>query len=170
MSYPDISNLTLTTKKGFPDVDKLTEDVSNVLNDPQLHSRIKQQVLDGALWWMADYSGKGLKCQFRSKKADGICKPLLPGSKVTGLGLVHEHIIPKNLIRGQLSKLTIPVDKEEVKRLLKLSAYCLVHKDDDAQLNKEKLRKKMPRVQWQISDAIPEDIWARYKTSGVEII
>lgn len=170
MSYPAIGNMKPVPKKGFPEIDNLCLDVSTVLNG-NLHPRIKQQVLDGALWWMADYSGKGLDCPFRSKRANQICKSLGSGDEIKNRGLIHEHIVPKKLIREKLMALNTPVDKKTVKRWLKLSVYCLVTKEsDDKVLNKSGFNQKMPNDNWKKENAIPDEIWARYKASGIEVV
>ena len=168
MSYPDIGNMKLVPKRGFPEINDLCLDVSTVLNG-NLHPRIKQQVLDGALWWVADYSGKGLDCPFRSERADQFCESLEPGEEIKNL--IHEHIVPKKLIREELMSLKTTVDANTVQRWLKLSVYCLVTKEvDDKDLNKSGFNQKMPDDNWKKQNATPDEIWARYKASGIKVV
>lgn len=170
MNYHGISQITFTPKKGFPDVTALSQSVVFILNAKQnLHPKFTQQVLDGALWWMADYTGNGLKCSFRSKMADDICRGITNGN-IGNQGLIYKHIIPKNPIRDKLLALPIPVDHVEVERLLKLSVYCLVHESDDKDLNTDGGRQNMPNGNWQSNGATSDEVWGRYKAKGMEVV
>ncbi|MDH2915615.1 MAG: hypothetical protein PXX77_01935 [Gallionella sp.] len=169
MNYPEIFNIKQKTKTGFPSLGELSESIAIVLNNEKLHPRIKQQVLDGALWWAADYAGKGFNCPFRSEAAEKTCKQLQrDGKPITKQGLIHDHIIPKKLLREALGALDKPVQPNAVLPYLKLSIYCLITEKDNKQLK----RQAMPEGNdnWKPPRATANDIWARYKTKNINVV
>ena len=173
MNYPKVSNIKQETKTGFPSLDELCKNIAIVLNNEELHPRIKQQVLDGALWWAADYAVKGFNCPFRSEAAENKCKQLQrDGKPITKQGLIHDHIIPKKLLREALGALDKPVHPDAVLFYLKLSVYCLITEKDNEELNKKHLRQAMQEGNdnWKSPMAMANDIWGRYKTTNINVV
>lgn len=151
-------------------MEKLSLDVADILrNKAQYHPKIVEEVLKGALWWSADYTGKGLKCQFRSETAHNrILRHAIKDIK--GQEFVHEHIVPKTLILEELLKLNTGCNLDtlaiDVERLLNLSIYCLIDiqgNSPDKEIDKNGMRQKMPNSAWADINAKPEDIWGRYE-------
>lgn len=161
MNYPITSTINRFSKNNFPNIEELSNDVCLIING-KFHYQIKKQVIDGALWWMADYAGKGVNCQFKSKSAtERIAKGDMSG-------FVHEHIIPKKLIREELMTLSGHATIEMVEKLLRLSIYCLVTKEEDMRLAK-KHKQIMPSNGRMNENASPAEIWARYSAEGIDV-
>lgn len=161
MNYPIISLIIRASKNNFPNVNELSNDVCTIING-KFHYQVKKQVIDGALWWMADYAGKGVNCSFKSKLA---IEKITRGDMN---GFVHEHIIPKKLIREKLMALSGHATIEQVEKLLCLSTYCLVTKEEDIRLTK-KHKQVMPNNCWMNDNASPAEIWGRYSAERIEV-
>jgi hypothetical protein len=79
-------------------------------------------------------------------------------------GLIHEHLVPRKVIREKLHGLKQPTALD-VRRIL--DRYCIgvvITKDEDKKLDSKGLRSSMPK-NWKETD----DRWARYTEVGIEI-
>ena len=129
----------------------------------------KYAVIDQALNLWSSHEGKYSGCQYWTPEAILAAHEHL---RYEGQGLappyehriVHEHIIPRNIIRDILLN-SQSLIASEIESLLKL--YCvgaIITKPQDDKLTKAKLRASMPN-QWQ-----PGDIWARYRICELKIV
>ncbi len=151
MEYPSIEGVH-ETKKGFPSLNELSRWIANTLRDEQIHERIKEQVIITSLLWAADYSGKMEKFKSRTPSIKFMSRRAVEQiDRGDDSGLVHEHIIPKKMLSQAIWE-TFRRDhaqknqciEEEILRLLRLSVYCLVTKEEDQILSKNGFRQTGP--------------------------
>jgi hypothetical protein len=153
--------------------DKITicEDLAIILGPDcvALSDGAKYAVIDQALALWSAHEGKYDGCRYWTKDAIVARHEHL---RYDGTGqkppyehqLIHEHIVPRNIIRDVLLRSHCP-SAEEVNDLLE--QYCVgavITKPQDARLTDLGLRNSMPRG-WQFGN-----IWARYHASGIEIV
>ena len=127
----------------------------------KLHERVVRQVIKGACWWVSNKQGKKDKCALWSKAA----RQIRIEREVwdAQLGLIHEHLVPRNVIEEQIMNLNLPT-ADAVGFLLALSTVCVVTKEEDEALRKDGLRNNMT-AQWKPGD----DLFARYKAVGIAL-
>ena len=171
MEFPSIEGVH-ETKKGFPSLDELSRWIANTLRDEQIHERIKEQVIITSLLWAADYSGKKAKFKSRTPSIKFMSRRAVEQiDRGDDSGLVHEHIIPKKMLsraiweayrkdHGQKDQCL----EEEILRLLRLSVYCLVTKEDDRILSKNGFRETGRAPLQEIVDGKGSlsHVWCRY--------
>jgi hypothetical protein len=143
------SNLRFRTKE------QICADVSTVLRS-SLHYGTKYAVLSEVTWVWSEFNGKYVGCKYWSKAA----WRLRGGDEK----LVHEHLVPKKEIIGQLVQLKNP-SPESVREVLE--RFCIgvvVTAEEDQRLNKLGLRAKMPEG-WD-----GQDPWARYVVAKIKVV
>lgn len=128
-------------------------DVAKVLASDLLYGT-KQSVIDHVLWVWSEFDGKKKGCLYWSKNAK---------RAKDGEPLIHEHVVPRKIIRDKLFSIKNPT-KIKVRNILK--TYCIgvvVTKTEDKKLTTEGLKSKMPE-DWE-----GKDIWARYSKSKIKL-
>ena len=125
-------------KAGYPFFGDMSKWISASLGDNGLHARIKRQVLETCLLWAADFSGKLKNCAFISDKALTALQKWETDGDSERPSFVHEHVIPKKVIADWIldNYRRLNLDALKIERLLRLSVYCLVLKEEDRQLSK----------------------------------
>ena len=139
----------------FRTKDEICRDVAFVISCDSLHRGTKLAVVDQVLWVWTEFEGKYEGCEFWSEAA------LELGFK--SAGLVHEHLIPRKIVRKMLFDLSAPTITE-VRKIL--DAYCIgvvVTKEEDLRLNSIGLRSKMPE------DWDGANLWARYREADIRV-
>ena len=137
----------------FRERKEIIADVTFALNTQQLHFAAKRAVIDQAIWVWSEYEGKYSPTLFWSPKART--------AKRKGLPIIHEHPVPRQVVRDKLFELKNPT---AVKVAKVFRSYCLgavIAKSEDECLNKNGLRSKMP------PDWDGRDVWARYRAIGI---
>lgn len=138
----------------FRTKDAMCKDLSKVLNADLSHGT-KVAVLNEIFWVWSEFDGKISGCKYWSKKAK---KEYEINKKVK---LIHEHIVPREVLRKMIFDMDSPTPKS-LKEIL--SKYCIgvvVTKEEDEALDALGLRSEMPE-NWDGSDA-----WARYKMANI---
>ena len=129
--------------------------LSLVLRSRKLHLGTKHAVLDQVLWVWSEFDGKHKGCKFWSVAARA--------SGLSSKGLVHEHLVPRKVVRKKLFSLQDP-SPEQVHRIL--DRWCVgvvVTNEEDSSLNRLGLNSSMPE-RWN-----GRDRWARYTEAKIEI-
>jgi len=131
----------------------IVSDVVFALTTGFIHHAAKRAIIDQAIWVWSEYDGKHSPSLFWSNEAKQ--------AKLNELPIIHEHPVPRQVIREKLFSLRKP-STVSVKRVL--TRYCIgavIAKTEDITLNKSGLRSKMP------ADWDGKDLWARYKAIGM---
>jgi hypothetical protein len=113
-------------------------------------------VLIDVTWAWTEFEGKYVGCKYWSEAAWKI--------REQQDSLVHEHVMPKSLVIQRLLGLFPNATESSVNQLL--DTYCkgaVITKHEDARLNSQGLRSKMP------TDWDEADVWARYKCVGIAL-
>lgn len=134
---------------------RICADLAAVLSSTTLHLGTKQAVVDQALWVWSEFDGKHAGFTRWSVEARA--------SGLTSKGLIHEHVVPRKMVRAKLYAIRIPT-AGAVRRVLQY--WCIgavILKAEDASLNKAGLNSKMP------DDWDGRDRLARYGEVGIEI-
>lgn len=134
---------------------QIVEDTAFVLACENLQFGTKYAVVDQVIWVWSEFEGKHRGCRYWSEKA------VATGSKREGL--VHEHVVPRKVIREKLFTLSKP-SISSVKRILE--KYCIgvvVTKEEDVHLRNLQLHSSMPE------DWDRKDVWARYKKANIRV-
>jgi hypothetical protein len=137
----------------FRTKEEICHDLSYILLDSHLHTGTKLAVVDQIFWVWTEFEGKYKGCNFWSKEAIS--------SNLKDKGLVHEHLVPRKIVREQL--LALPDKNPDAIRsfLDNILIGVVVTKGEDDELNKLGLRSIMP------SDWDDKDVWARHKAAGI---
>jgi|CXWL01.1.fsa_nt_gi hypothetical protein len=133
---------------------EICADVSAVLKST-LHYGTKFAVLDDVVWVWSEFEGKRDGCRFWSELA----RRAIPSTK-----LIHEHVVPQNVIIRRLLSLRQP-SAASVKRVL--NRFCIgvvVTHDEDRKLTRLGLRAKMP------NDWDGKTPWARYSAANIKVV
>lgn len=129
-------------------------------NEGRLQEAVVRQVIKGACWWIANSQGRRDACDLWSKEARRLRKT----SKTwDGLGLVHEHIVPRSVIEEEIITLDDPT-LERIEELLRLSRVCVVTRDEDRRLREANLGARLPS-----GSSISEGGALRYQLVGIEV-
>lgn len=131
----------------------ICRDLAYILNNSNIHEGTKLAVIDQIFWVWTEFDGKYEGCKYWSESAIN--------SKLIGKGLVHEHIVPRKIIRDRLLNINNPTP-DAIRSLL--DQFCIgvvVTQKEDKKLDSLKLRSKMPN-DWDGNDA-----WARHKAAGI---
>lgn len=134
---------------------EMVEDVAFILSCGNLTFGTKFSVVDHVIWVWSEFDGKYEGCKYWSKNA------VLSGS--ARVGLIHEHVVPRKIIRQKLFDLKKP-SATSVKRILnKFCVGVVITKQEDDRLRELKLQKSMPDG-WD-----GNDIWVRYKAAEIKV-
>jgi hypothetical protein len=145
------------------DAEQLAPDIALLLRlfrEGQLHEAVVRQVLKGACWWVSNAQGRRDACDLWSKAA---LERRRANAGWNGIGFVHEHLIPRNVIEDAILALEHPT-ADAIKRLLALSRVCVVTPEEDEKLRKLGLRDRLPGDA-DLADALLE----RYHVAGIEL-
>jgi len=141
--------------KRFRTKDEICRDVSHILRSSDLHDGTKLAVIDQIFWVWSEFDGKHAGCKYWSKAATE--------SGLKNKGLVHEHLIPRKIVREMILNLE-DLSPEAVNDIL--DRFCVgvvVTKAEDTRLNELKLNSQMP------PDWDHKNLWARYHAAGIEV-
>lgn len=133
----------------------MSKDLAFVLKSKQLHRGTKQAVLDQVLWVWSEFEGKYHGCRLWSVAARA------SGSKREGL--IHEHLIPRKIVRSKLFGLKSPTPEAVYRILQRWCVGVVVTKEEDRRLNDLKLGSSMPKS-WN-----GKNKRARYQHAGIDI-
>lgn len=139
----------------FRTKEEICRDVAFVLRTSKLHKGTKYAVVDQALWVWTEFDGKYKGCKYWSEKA-----------VAAGSGrrrLIHEHLVPRKLVRDKLFRLRKPTQAAVHRILRKWCVGVVVTQAEDRRLKQRRLNSKMPQ-KWNRRDR-----WARYKAAGIDI-
>jgi hypothetical protein len=139
---PDIRALLLLYRKG------------------ELREAVVRQVLKGACWWVSNAQGRKDSCDSWSKAALEARKG---APEWGGLGLIHEHIVPRSVIEESIIGLKEP-SVERIAELLSFSRICVVTPEEDESLRKAGLGSVLPAGVG-LSEA---ELTRRHKEVGIE--
>lgn len=141
--------------------EQLIDDVFNILMVDKLSVGAKHAVIFEATWLWTEHDGKYTGCAHWSKKAlDYVHEP----EKVKGNILIHDHVVPRNLIIKRLL-FGEPMSRNGLHDFLDANLVGgILLKEENGILNKLGLQRKMPNG-WEFGDRI----WARYKMADFEI-
>ena len=128
-------------------------DVAKVLASDLAYGT-KQSVVDHVLWVWSEFDGKIQGCKHWSIKAK---------NAKTGTRLIHEHVVPRKVLREKLFSITSPTKRKVCNILSKYCVGVVVTNDEDKELNSLGLRATMPK------DWDGKDIWARYSVAKIKI-
>ena len=120
----------------FRDRSEIVNDVVFALTTNLIHHAAKRAIIDQAIWVWSEYDGKYSSTLFWSNDAKQ--------AKLNRLPIIHEHPVPRQVIREKLFALRKP-STTSVKRVL--TRYCIgavISKAEDITLNQNGLRSKMP--------------------------
>jgi hypothetical protein len=95
----------------------------------------------------------GFSCPFSSKI----------GLISVPFGLVHEHLIPRKIVREMLMNLKDPSPEAVNEIFDRFCVGVVITKTEDTRLNELGLNSNMP------SNWDHKDLWARYHAAGIEI-
>jgi len=140
----------------------------HIIKQQKLQSQIEKRLFNLLIWCYTECSdntswsrNKHYGQRYWSKKALELF--IKNKGKVLGIGLIHEHAVPKSLLINEIINYKSEL---KIKRLLNL--FCkavIVTKDEDRKLNKL-FKSKMPFKEWTRSE-----FWfSRYTQSGIEIL
>lgn len=134
---------------------EISSDLAFILNAKQLHPGTKQSVLDQVLWTWSEFEGKHKGCKYWSEKARG------RGLKTKGL--IHEHLIPRKILREKIIDLKNPTPEDIYNILQNLCIGVVITAKEDKKLNELKLGSSMP-PNWD-----GKNKWARYIEANIKI-
>lgn len=139
----------------FRPKDVICRDVSHVLRSKDLHIGTKLAVIDQIFWVWSEFDGKHAGCRYWSKSATE--------SGLKNKGLVHEHLIPRKIVREMLLNLDDPSPEAVNDILGRFCVGVVVTKAEDTRLNQLGLNAEMP-PNWD-----RKNLWARYEAAGIEV-
>ena len=134
---------------------EIARDVSYILSCDELHMGTKLAVVDQVFWVWSEFDGKYKGCRYWSAKARN--------SKPEKGGLIHEHMVPRKIVREKLLELTKPTPQLVEELLNKWCVGVVVTKKEDNKLNELRLGSRMPDG-WD-----GENPKARYLAAGIDI-
>jgi len=135
--------------------EEICRDVAFVISCETLHIGTRLAVVDQVFWVWTEFDGKYDGCKYWSKKAKALPKGEAKGN------LVHEHLVPRKVVRQKLLRCKSANDVRTV-----LETWCIgvvVTREEDQLLNSLRLGSAMPH-DW---DGI--DPWARYTKAGIRL-
>jgi len=144
--------------------EELASDIRILLelhHEKKIHEAVLRQVLKGACWWISNNQGKKDSCDLWSKKALALRRA---NDSWEELGLVHEHIIPRNVIEEEILALRGRPTVDQITALLLHSRVCVVTAEEDKCLREKGLRQKLPSA-----TSLTAGGSARYVECGIEI-
>ncbi|MFW6027056.1 MAG: hypothetical protein ACOCRX_12035 [Candidatus Woesearchaeota archaeon] len=147
---------------------KLVEDLLEVLKSNNIHKRMKKNNANYAIYNWTEYNGKYEGVPFWSLKA------LEYYNKTKNGRLVHEHIIPRNIVISELIRLE-SINKDNILDILKKSCIAaVITKEEDKYINEvrsnnKSLRSIMPieyHKEIKGKEKYYKEPWARYLKSN----
>lgn len=132
--------------------------------------KLKRKKITEYIWDWTERNGKYIGCAIWSKKSFDLLKQFDGKiSKIQGV-LVHEHIIPKNIITSNLMNCDKTLDS--IKDILLKSKAAIILKEEDDILSKNGHRNNMPEYlkDKNLLDFTKEDEFARYINTEIELI
>jgi hypothetical protein len=85
--------------------------------------------------------------------------------------VVKEHVVPINVIKSELQKLTPSCTLNDIKMVLdEFLIFATITKEEDNRLSKLGFKQKMPKAYYDMSDILYNDKFSRYKKAGIEIL
>jgi hypothetical protein len=139
----------------FRSKSEICHDVSFVLNCTELHIGTKHAVVDQVLWVWTEFDGKHVGCKYWSKEA--------VATRSKRNGLIHEHLVPRKIVRDKLFGLRKPTTEAVRRTLTNWCVGVVVTAEEDQRLNAPGLNSSMPKT-WD-----KRDRWARYKAASIAI-
>lgn len=131
-------------------------DIVEVLNSSTLSHGTKHSVIDNVIWVWSEFDGKYEGCKYWSIEAQS--------DSEEDKDLIHEHLVPRKIIREKIFSLKNPTKLDISHVLEKYCVGVVITKREDETLNFYKLRSTMP-ANWD-----GKDVWARYKVAGIEVV
>lgn len=141
----------------FRTKEEMCEDIAEVLNSQTLSHGTKRSVVDHVLWVWSEFNGKYEGCPYWSESAIE--------SGEGNVDLIHDHAIPRKLIREQIFIHDKKATSEIIRKIL--DKHCIgvvITKNEDLILNERKLRSALPYGK------TIDDTWSRYTDSNIKII
>jgi len=140
----------------FRTKEKMCADIAEVLNSKTLSHGTKRSVVDHVLWVWSEFHGKYEGCPYWSESA------IESGEE--DVDLIHDHAIPRKLIREEIFKHDENANTQTIRDILEKNCIgVVITKDEDLILNGRKLRSAMP-----LGKTI-NDTWSRYTDSNIRI-
>ncbi len=139
----------------FRTKDEICKDLVYILT-AELSYGTKFCVVHEITWVWSEFYGKHKGCKYWSINAQKVAD--------NTKGLIHEHIVPRKIIIDHIMNMKTPSEVELFDYLEKNCIGVVVTKEEDKQLNKAGLNRKMP-VEWD-----GQDPWARYKEVGISVL
>jgi hypothetical protein len=162
----------------FRTKEEIVRDMAFVLNAPLTYGT-QEAVLREACWVWTEFDGKYEGCAYWSKaamiqkmrylkhKMDYFENPSA-NAKPTKVKLIHEHVVPKQVICELLRKLS-PATPESVRGICdKFLIGAVITCEEDARLNT--YRQSMPPEFIDSASADFQNPWLRYKRCEIEIL
>jgi hypothetical protein len=135
---------------------RICSDLAAVLSSSTLHLGTKQAVVDQALWVWSEFDGKYAGCPRWSECARK--------SGLNGKGLIHEHVVPRKVVRAKLYAIRKPTAGSVYRVMQYWCIGAVILKSEDERLNDKGLNSKMP------DDWDGHDRLARYKKVGISLV
>lgn len=150
----------------FRTKEQMLEDVYVAFTKTDLSNGAKVSILNDVLWQYTHYYGKYVGCPLWSQKAI-VAYNNLNANKNFDEIFIHEHVVPKDIIRKRLISLysESKLSKEIIKTIIeKCLIGVVILKEEDKVLDRTNLRKKMPPYLEgkPLEDYSEEDVWSRY--------
>lgn len=143
------------TSRLFRSRARICADMAEVLRSQTLHYGTKRAVVDQALWVWSEFDGKYAGCPIWSQAAKG--------SGLKSKGLIHEHVVPREIVRTKLFDLTAPTPESVSAVMTEWCIGAVILKTEDDLLNRAGLNSRMPE-NWDGNDR-----FARYRAVGIKI-
>ena len=133
---------------------QIASDIAVILN-ADISYGTKYAVLNEVVWVWSEFYGKHKGCPWISVEAAKVADER---------ALIHEHVVPKKQLITALFALCDATPDVIYDYLQSHCIGVLVTKDEDERLRKAKFTSSMP------ADWDQEDVWARNKNVGIEVL
>jgi hypothetical protein len=150
---------------------KINNDIARMfflIKKQKLQNQIEKRVFNLLIWCSTECSdeiswsrNKHYGQRYWSKQALELF--LKNKGKVFGVGLVHEHAVPKSVLIKEINNCRTELEINNI-----LNVFCkavIITKAEDVKLNK-KFKSKMPMKNWKKKDLL----FSRYSECGIRII
>ncbi len=127
----------------------------------------KKRIFSAFLWGVTEVHGKYFGCPFWSRAA---LAKFRAESYACAPSLCHEHVVPRKVITAKWLQLSAPTAEQTLALFQRYAIGCVVLREEDASLTREKLRQRMPPEFYDSAHAWHDDPWARYRKAGIEWI
>lgn len=139
-----------------PTLPELASDVETLIrlrDSRQVSAAVVKQLVAVACWWASNPKGRGVECEYWSKKAVIEWKR---DPRWTPGRFVHDHVVPRAFITKRIIDTPL-LNAQEIERWLNLSFECVLTPKEHSDFPRQ-LRASMP-AGWDIES----DAWDRYK-------